>query len=246
MRKTGLDGKVAISAGWDRAVRIWDLDTHRERFKLAHTEWIMALAVAVRGGNPVVAAGAGPVVVVWDLTTRSVLAELTGHTGDIRAARVAEMGDTPVLITGSTDSTARLWNLDTLEAVGAPLAGHDRTVYAVDLEVTKGGIIAYTGDADGVVRSWNLTTNEQILLDIPKADRSIMALTHKQLYGRRILAVASSDGTLRLWCLDTATTMALITMSTSIESLAFGSDDALCLGTGMGMVVLEIQDWASA
>jgi WD40 repeat protein len=242
---TQLEGKVAISSGWDSSLRIWDLDTYQERFRLGHSGYAYTVAVAVREGKPFLVAGVDSTVVVWDLVTKSIVAEMTGHTGVINDMRTGVMDGTNILVTGSRDSTARLWDLDNLQPVGEPLRGHSGDVNTVELTIGTDTSFVYTGDDDGVVRGWRLTDGAEVPLGIPKADRWVSALAAARVHDRDILAVASFDGAVRLVCLETQSTLTHVQLATPASTLAFAEDSALCLGTEMGMVVLEVKDWAS-
>jgi WD40 repeat protein len=52
-------------------------------------------------------------VEVWDLTTGTVHAVLTGHTSWVHAVACTTFDGRPVAITGSRDKTVRVWDLTT-------------------------------------------------------------------------------------------------------------------------------------
>jgi len=73
--------------------------------------------------------------------------------GEDRAPRRAQDG--ALLLTGSADGTARLWELEKGECIGV-LSGHTAGVNAVAMDVA--GRLAATCSADGTGRLWDLAT----------------------------------------------------------------------------------------
>ncbi len=66
----------------------------------------------------------------------------------------------PVAVTGSDDTTVRVWDLGTGRPIGDPLTGHTSTVGAVATAVLDGRPVAVTGSYDATVRVWDLGTGK--------------------------------------------------------------------------------------
>ena len=84
--------------------------------------------------------------------------QLKGHTGDVNG--VAVTPDGARIVTGSTDSTARIWDAST----GAELSllkGHTGHVNRV--AVTPDGTRIVTGSADQTARIWDVRTGAELL-----------------------------------------------------------------------------------
>ena len=83
---------------------------------------------------------------------------LTGHTGTVRAVAVGALPDgTPVIVSGGSDRTVRVWRLADGTPVGEPLTGHDGTVEAVAVGALPDGTpVIVSGGDDGTVRVWRL------------------------------------------------------------------------------------------
>lgn len=82
-----------------------------------------------------------------------------GHTGGVEA--VAVTPDGRLLLTGSDDGTARLWDLQSGRCLQT-FAGHTGEVSAV--AVTPDGRFLVTGSPDGTVRFWDLATGNLLAI----------------------------------------------------------------------------------
>ena len=67
---------------------------------------------------------------VWDATTLTCLATLTGHQGPVRT--LVRCGDK--VFSGSYDKTVRVWDVVSGRAVGESLVGHSGRVTSVAME----------------------------------------------------------------------------------------------------------------
>ncbi|KAL7422470.1 hypothetical protein Q5752_003118 [Cryptotrichosporon argae] len=95
----------------------------------------------------------------------------------------------PVLITGSYDHTARVWNLNTGEEVRV-LRGHTRAVRAVQFDQ----MLLFTGSMDGTVRMWNWRAGECLRVLEGHTD-GVVTLN----YNGYLLATGSADSTINVW-----------------------------------------------
>ncbi|WP_410659464.1 hypothetical protein [Amycolatopsis sp. lyj-112] len=240
---TDVDGLVAITA--DRSVaRIWDLTTYRERSRWTHSEGgaESLLALSRCDGRQLVVTTTNAEAHIWELASKVHLAELAGHTGEICAVATAECGDVPMVLTGSRDTTARLWNARTMELACAPLIGHGGDVNAVTFGKLDGQSIAFTGDDDGVVRGWDPRTGDHMDVPIPEMSDWVTALAFGTVQNKPILAISAANGTIRLWNGFSRETVAEIQLHTAPNDLAIHSDGYLCVATAMGVVALRFGD----
>lgn len=122
---------------------------------------------------------------------------LAGHTNDVRAAAVGTLDGVPVVLTGSDDETARLWNLRTSQQLGAPLAGHTEWVRSVVLDQLDGRPIAVTASDDDTARVWDLRTGQARTLKGHEGD--VKGVATVRIGDRHVAVTASADGTARVW-----------------------------------------------
>jgi WD40 repeat protein len=129
---------------------VWDLRSSRpERLLQSHAESLSEVVGVAWGGDRVAVAdrsssGAGR---IFDVTTGRVVAELRGHTKEIRS--VAFSPDARWLVTASVDGTARVWEA----ATGRPvleLLGHRGPL--VSAAFAADGRHILTASKDGTAR----------------------------------------------------------------------------------------------
>src|SRR5262249_40850647 len=88
--------------------------------------------------------------IIWDVEHQKPIHRLSGHTDAIYAATFTPDGQR--VVTGSYDTTLRLWRL----ADGAPIAelkGHRDKIYKVAVNPIDGSIAS--GDVTGEIRLWD-------------------------------------------------------------------------------------------
>jgi len=119
---------------------------------------------------------------------------LRGHEGRVRV--VAVMPDGRCAVSGSTDTTVRVWDLDS-GACAAVLEGHKGAVWGV--AISADGRRAVSGSWDKTVRVWNLDSGAcAAALEGHGEHVNCVAVTAD---GRRAVS-GSWDKTVRVWDLD--------------------------------------------
>jgi WD40 repeat protein len=153
---------------------------------------------------------------VWDLTTRSPLAPPVRHDGRITAMTFSP--DNKMVLTGSMDKKARLWDINNPGHVRE--LPHGRSVGA--LAFSDDGKLAVTGSTDKKARLWNASTGELLHELLHPAEVYAVAFSHdchKVLTG-------GGDRIARLW--DVATGGLLVEFvghRAGIKAVAFSPND---------------------
>lgn len=156
------------------------------------------LAYSPDGGTVAVGCDSGSVV-VYGADTGRTLRTLHGH----RARTFAVVYTEQVLVTGSADSTVRIWDAAS-GAVRKILSGHENWPWP--LETDAAGTLLATGDAAGVLRVWRLPDGEQ-RHEFPPPDGNPQRIYCIAFHRDRV-AAAYHDGTVRIWQLSTGTEVA--------------------------------------
>ncbi|MFJ4930598.1 caspase family protein, partial [Streptomyces sp. NPDC088736] len=197
---TELDGRpVAVTAGWDQAVRVWDLATGRPLGEplTGHTERVSSVACTELDGVPIAVTGSSDYTVrVWDLATGRPLGKpLTGHTKMVSSVACTELDGRPVAVTAGWDHTVRVWDLATGRPLGEPLTGHTDTVSSVACTELDGVPIAVTGSSDCTVRVWDLATGRPLGEPLTGHTKMVSSVACTELDGRPVAVTAGWDHT---------------------------------------------------
>ena len=215
------EGNTLVSGSTDRSVRVWDIErgacTHVFQGHTSTVRCLIILMPTVIGktskGKPIMMPKE-PIIItgsrdstlrVWklpkldDSVSRQVgqpqedvdsplfLRALTGHVHSVRA--IAAHGDT--LVSGSYDSTVRVWKISTGETIHR-LTGHTQKVYSVVLDHERNRCIS--GSMDNLVKVWSLDTGN-VLFNL-EGHTSLVGLL--DLQSERLVS-AAADSTLRIW-----------------------------------------------
>jgi cytochrome c len=142
------DGRLAASAGWDRTVRIWDVERRVQLQQLGAIDNVNSVEF-VPDGTQLVAGTSDGSVQSWRVADGTQLMLLKAHDFGVTALDVAPDGRTGV--SASIDETVQLWDLERGEPLET-LFGHEGPVLAVAL--SPDGELVASGGADGTVRVW--------------------------------------------------------------------------------------------
>src|SRR5882762_9908926 len=121
---------------------------------------------------------------------------LEGHTGS--CFRIAFSPDGGQLVSGSSDHTIHLWNMQT-GALLEVMTGHSGPV--LSLAYSPNGMIIASGSQDDTVRLWDATTGLQIMVYTGHSS-SVWCVTFS-IDGLH-LASGGVDGKVHIWSKDTA------------------------------------------
>jgi WD40 repeat protein len=199
------DGRWAVSASYDRTLKVWDLETGREvRTLTGHTDRVLGVAVS-SDWKCVVSTSADKTLKVWDLETGRELHTLTGHSYYVYAVAVSSDGRRAV--SASHDTTLKVWDLETGREL-LTLTGHAKAVH--DVALTPDGR-AVSSSEDGTFKVWDLETGRE-LRSFSTYDLSTYGIKELGQYGIYKLALTAdgqhvvsggSDNEVTLWELET-------------------------------------------
>jgi WD40 repeat protein len=102
------DGATLVTGSDDSTARVWGVGSGEVLLKLTgHTGWV--LGVAINGSGLVATTDSEGRVAVWDTINRKLLRVFQAHRAWIRAVAFSEDGNK--LVTGSDDSSVKIWDI---------------------------------------------------------------------------------------------------------------------------------------
>ena len=225
----GFDDDKIITGSDDNNINVYDTKTGALRFKLkGHEGGVWALQYE---GNVLVSGSTDRTVRVWDIETGRQMQVFHGHTSTVRCLQIllpTKIDETaegkaivtprqPLVITGSRDSSLRVWRLpqtqdprfiqsrSSREDIGCPyfvrvLTGHQHSVRAIAAHADT----LVSGSYDCTVRVWKISTGETVhrLQGHTQKVYSVV-LDHK---GNRCIS-GSMDYLVKIWSLDTGSVL---------------------------------------
>jgi hypothetical protein len=192
------DGKTLASAGYDRTVRVWDVETGKLRHTLKdHSDSVYAVVFSA-DGKLMASAGADRAVKVWDVTTGDRLYSLNDAADWVYA--VAWHPDGKRLAAAGVDKSIRVWEVThdggrLLKAQFAHEAPISRLAYSPD------GKALYSLAEDGTVKAWSADTLVESKVQFARPVETLLALAVRP--DGKQLALGRYDGNVQL--LDPAT-----------------------------------------
>ncbi|KAF6787296.1 cell division control protein [Colletotrichum sojae] len=215
------EGNMLVSGSTDRSVRVWDIEKGLcTQVFYGHTSTVRCLQIlmptetgkthdgkaAMMPSKPLIITGSRDSQLrVWrlpevgsrryiqtgppanDADCPYFIRTLSGHTHSVRA--ISAHGDT--LVSGSYDSTVRVWRISTGESLHV-LHGHSQKVYSVVLDHKRNRCIS--GSMDSLVKIWDLNTGA--CLHTLEGHSLLVGLL--DLRDERLVS-AAADSTLRIW-----------------------------------------------
>ena len=107
------DNNTFATASLDRTIKVWQLGSAAPNFTLeGHEKGVNAVDYYHGGDKPYLISGADDrLVKIWDYQNKTCVATLDGHAANISA--VCFHPELPIILTGSEDSTVRIWHANT-------------------------------------------------------------------------------------------------------------------------------------
>ncbi|MEM7385903.1 MAG: hypothetical protein AAF514_13255, partial [Verrucomicrobiota bacterium] len=148
------DGQVLAIAEVNASVRFIHLEKGEIAPPIGNRDGFAVLALTFSPDSTRLLVGyfesKGSSAVIWDLTKGTKLPFEPTHESGITCARFSPDGSQ--LLTGSMDTTARLWDVDSGKPLTEPLGGHKGWV--VDVDFAEDGKAFHTYSQDGTVAAW--------------------------------------------------------------------------------------------
>ena len=180
------DGSRIVAGAFGAVATVYDLQTQATLSSIdAHPNNTRQLALSSSGTLAV--AGGDGLTQVWTMDTGELVADISGHAGEVR--RVVFSRDGSMMATSSSDGVVKLWDATTYENL-ATLTGHVAGIRA--LAISPDGRLLASGSEDLTIRLWDVES-QYPLAAWRRQTRDIWSVAFSP--DGEWLASASADGT---------------------------------------------------
>ncbi|KAK9765962.1 cross-pathway control WD-repeat protein cpc2 [Basidiobolus ranarum] len=189
------DGQFALTASWDKTLRLWDLNTGAttRRF-VGHDKDVLSVSFSA-DNRQIVSGSRDKSIKLWN-TLGECKYNLTenGHSEWVSCVRFSPNPANPVIVSAGWDKLVKVWDLTKCK-IRTNHIGH--TGYVNTLTISPDGSLCATGGKDGVVMLWDLNDGKHLYS--LEANDEINALMFSP--NRYWLCAATSSG-IKIWDLE--------------------------------------------
>ncbi len=209
------DGKHALSASWDKTIKLWEVVTGRlVRTFEGHDGRVYAICFS-SDGSKIFSGGEDGKIISWDISTGDILGKYEGHKNEIFSIAISPVGS---ILASASGAEIKIWDISTKELIKTVM-GSTGTISKINFSPDGKYIIA-TSHKELVM--WSVSTGE--------VEREFDNNRYGHFYpvfspdGRYILT-GSGDRIIKLWDAGTGELVRTFEGSESrVTSVAFSPD----------------------
>ncbi|KAK1762595.1 WD40 repeat-like protein [Phialemonium atrogriseum] len=154
------DGAYALSASWDKTLRLWELatGTTTRRF-VGHTNDVLSVSFSA-DNRQIVSGSRDRTIKLWN-TLGDCKYTITdkGHTEWVSCVRFSPNPQNPVIVSSGWDKLVKVWELSTCK-LQTDHIGH--TGYINTVTISPDGSLCASGGKDGTTMLWDLNESKHL------------------------------------------------------------------------------------
>jgi WD40 repeat protein/tRNA A-37 threonylcarbamoyl transferase component Bud32 len=217
------DGRVIVSCGEDKTIKLWDAPNGTELMTLRGHDGKVISAIFSPDGKRIASVGSDKTIRVWDSQSGKELMKLAGDDGLFNPSRgpIAFSPESEKIVTASQENAIKVWDANSGTEL-MTLSGHEDWLYC--FAFSPDGKRLLSGSRDKTIRIWDVSTGQQLM--VLKGHESGIGDVAISPDGKCIVS-ASADKTAKVW--DMATGAELMTLrghDGMVGSVAFSPDGA--------------------
>jgi len=189
------DGQFALSASWDKTMRLWDLNSGSTvRTFQGHAKDVNSVAFSA-DNRQIVSGSRDKTIKLWNTLAEckyTITEDM--HTDWVSKVAFSPSAKTPLIVSAGWDKLVKVWNLNDCK-LRTNLAGHTGVVYTV--AISPDGSLCASGGKDGTTMLWDVNDGKHLYsLD---AGGTINALCFSP---KNYWLVAATDTSIKVWDLE--------------------------------------------
>lgn len=187
--------EFALTASWDKSLRLWDLKTGATYGKfLGHSKDVLTCAFSP-DNRLIVSGGRDGKLKAWNVKGQNVFnLDKDGHKDWVSCVRFSPNAQSPLFVSGGWDNVVKVWNLQECRCVHT-LSGHKG--YITSVAVSPDGSLCASSSKDGTAKLWDLARGE-IMYELA-CDEPINQIAFSP---NRYWLCAATEKCIRIWDLE--------------------------------------------